>query len=99
MQHSQRTSPTLTIADPVAPRTLETTKPNEARATPVARYRAVSDDSFRVFELLERAAIVLFTILLLSSSVRHLPMLTEFATYFWMMGERVWGLLTALLGS
>ncbi|MBC8076350.1 MAG: hypothetical protein H7Y32_09780 [Chloroflexales bacterium] len=96
MQQNPRTSPSLIIADPIIARSLETDQPNQAPAAASKRKRPPGDARFLPAELLDRMVVVLFTILLLSTTVRHLPMAAEFATYLYLMAGRVWGVISAL---
>jgi len=96
VQQNPRTSPSLIIADSIIARPLETDQPKEALVAASKRKRPVRNDGFLPSEMLDRIVVVLFTILLLSTTVRHLPMMADFATYLYLMAGRVWSLILAL---
>jgi hypothetical protein len=97
VQHPQLTSPTLIIADTVIARPLETDQPNRVLAKPDRGKRPAPDDQFLLYEILERALIAVFTVMLLSTTVRHLPMMVDFLTYLYLMAQRFLGAILALL--
>ncbi len=96
MQHSQLTSPTLSITDSVAARPLETNQRTKASARPTGSRRPPSTHHFLPHEFLDRSVIAVFTVMLLSTVVRHLPMLGDFLTYLYLMAQRIGNLAAAL---
>jgi hypothetical protein len=97
VQHTQLTSPTLTITDSVAARPLETNQRTKASARSARGKRPPSAHHFLPHELLDRSVIAVFTVMLLSTMVRHLPMLGDFFTYLYLMAQRIGDATAALL--
>jgi hypothetical protein len=96
VQHTQLTSPTLTITDSVAARPLETNQRTKASARSARGKRPPSAHHHLSYELIDRGVIAVFAAMLLSTMVRHLPMLGDFFTYLYLMTQRIGDAAAAL---
>ena len=63
---------------------METDQRNKAFARPTGGRRPPPAHHFLPHELLDRGVITVFTVMLLSTMVRHLPMLGDFFTYLYL---------------
>ena len=97
VQQPKLASPALTITDSIVARPLETDQRHKAPLKRAGGRRPTPKHHHLPYQLVDCAVIAMFTAILLSTMVRHLPMLEDFFLYLHLMGQRALSVVAAFV--